>query len=332
MRRLVLALVLFLGVYFVISHFSQLAAIQQVFQRADLRLLLVALCLEFCNFVAIALNFRSIYQALGLEENVGRLWLLATASVFVNVVAPSAGVGGMAVFLADAKRRGHSGAKVIVAGMLFLLFDYLAILTYVLAGVVVLLRRSRLNGADISAGFLLLAMAIVLGTLVWLGLNATRRLERFLVWMTQRLNRLLFPLLHRPVLLEERAHRFAAEIEEGGRAIRESPRKLAVPAFFSFLAMTFLVGVFLFVFLAFGQAVSFGTLIAVFSIAYLFLIVAPTPAGLGFVEGIATLLLKSFGFSLESAAIMVLAYRAITFWVPLGVGGISLRALNAGSS
>ncbi|MGA2112186.1 MAG: lysylphosphatidylglycerol synthase transmembrane domain-containing protein [Anaerolineales bacterium] len=332
MRRFVLALVLLLAVYFVISHFAQLATIQQVFQRADLSLLLVAVCLEICNFTAIALNFRSLYQALGLHENVGRLWLLATASVFVNVVAPSAGVGGMAVFLTDAKRRGHSGAKVIVAGLLFLLFDYLAVLAYLLAGVIVLLRRSRLSGVDISAGILLLAMAILLGTLIWLGLNSVTSLERLLVWVTRNLNRLSHAVLRRPILSEEGAHHFAAEIAEGGQAIRRAPRRLVLPAFFSLLGMTFLVGVFFFVFLAFGLTVSFGTLIAVFSIAYLFLIVAPTPSGVGFVEGIATLLLKSFGFSLESAAIVVAAYRVITFWFPLGVGGISFRALRPGSS
>jgi uncharacterized protein (TIRG00374 family) len=332
MRRFLLALVLLLAVYFAISHFSQLTAIQEVFQRADLSLLLVALCLEICNFTAIALNFQSIYQVLGLEENVGRLWLLATASVFVNVVAPSGGVGGMAVFLSDAKRRGHSGAKVIVAGMLFLLFDYLAVLIYLVAGVIVLLRRSRLSYAHITAGLLLLLMAVVLGALIWLGLNSAKSLERLLVWLTRGLNRVLYPLVRRPLLHEERAHQFAAEIEEGGLAIRQSPRDLIKPAFLSLLAMTFLVGVFLFVFLAFGQAVSFGTLIAVFSIAYLFLIVAPTPSGVGFVEGIATLLLKSFGFTLESAAVVVLAYRAITFWFPLGVGGISFRVLSGGPS
>jgi len=145
------------------------------------------------------------------------------------------------------------------------------------------------------------------------------------------LNRICSAVLRRPILSEEGAHRFAAEIAEGGQAIRQAPRRLVLPAFLSLLGVTFLVGVFFFVFLAFGMAVSFGTLIAVFSIAYLFLIVAPTPAGVGFVEGIATLLLKSLGFSLETAAIIVAAYRAITFWFPLGVGGISFRALSPGS-
>jgi uncharacterized protein (TIRG00374 family) len=103
---------------------------------------------------------------------------------------------------------------------------------------------------------------------------------------------------------------------------------LLPPGIYAMASMALLVGIWLVVFLAFGQAVSPGTLISVFSISYLFLIVSPTPAGIGIVEGAVTLLLRSFGFSLESAAILVLAYRGITYWIPLAVGGVAFRMVS----
>jgi uncharacterized protein (TIRG00374 family) len=69
-------------------------------------------------------------------------------------------------------------------------------------------------------------------------------------------------------------------------------------------------------------------LIAAFSIGYLFLIVSPTPAGIGTVEGALTLALSTMYIPMGSAVVIALAYRGITFWVPLAFGGIALRMLE----
>ena len=81
-------------------------------------------------------------------------------------------------------------------------------------------------------------------------------------------------------------------------------------------------------FLAFQTPFTVGTLVGGFSIGYLFLIVSPTPAGLGFVEGALTLALNSLRVQLGTAGVITLIYRAITFWYPLGIGALALRALQ----
>ena len=82
------------------------------------------------------------------------------------------------------------------------------------------------------------------------------------------------------------------------------------------------------VFLAFKVPTSVAIVIAGFSIAYLFVIVSPTPAGVGIVEGVMTLGLKSLGIPLEAAVVVTMAYRAVTFWFPLLLGMISFRTLH----
>jgi hypothetical protein len=68
--------------------------------------------------------------------------------------------------------------------------------------------------------------------------------------------------------------------------------------------------------------------IAGFSTAYLFTIVSPTPAGIGFVEGSLTLALRSMYVPLSDAAFITLAYRAVTFWLPLLFGMLALRLIE----
>jgi uncharacterized protein (TIRG00374 family) len=328
MRNFLLAVALFLGIYFLISNFSELQEIQRVLAQADVRFLILALVLVTVQFLAVARGFQAVYQALGVEETLGRLFLLWASALFVNTIAPSAGVGGMAMFVTDARRRGHSPAKVMVAGTLFLFYDYLAVLFFVALGLIVLTRRGKLSIAEITATVILAVLAVGLGALVWLGLRSAATLERLLVRGAHGVNRLLMPFLHRPYLSDQRAHDFAGELGEGAQAIRLSPNRLLPPGIYAMASMALLVGIWLVVFLAFGQAVSPGTLISVFSISYLFLIVSPTPAGIGIVEGVVTLLLRSFGFSLESAAILVLAYRGITYWIPLALGGVAFRMVS----
>jgi uncharacterized protein (TIRG00374 family) len=65
-----------------------------------------------------------------------------------------------------------------------------------------------------------------------------------------------------------------------------------------------------------------------FSIGYLFLIVSPTPSGLGIVEGMLTVALNTLRVKLDAAVLITLAYRALTFWFPLAVGGVAFRLLQ----
>ena len=86
--------------------------------------------------------------------------------------------------------------------------------------------------------------------------------------------------------------------------------------------------VLMFSFLSFEVPFSAGTIVGGFSIGYLFTIVSPTPSGIGVVEGVLALALKSLRVEWSQAVIITLAYRAMTFWVPLGVGAIAFRSLR----
>jgi uncharacterized protein (TIRG00374 family) len=141
-------------------------------------------------------------------------------------------------------------------------------------------------------------------------------------------NRLLRPFIHRNFLLEERALSFARDAEDGLRALKSDSKDVALLVFFAVTGKVLLIGVMLMMFLAFNVPLNTGTLIAGFSIGYLFLIVSPTPAGLGIVEGALTITLSSLYVPLAEATVVVIAYRSVTFWFPLLVGMVSFRTLN----
>jgi uncharacterized protein (TIRG00374 family) len=325
MRRFLTALVLVLAIYLVFSRFAEAQKVVETLQRGNLFWLVLAALTQLAWLVCVAETYRFVYRLLGMEISLGRLLPLVASSNFVNVAAPSAGVGGVAIFVTDARRRGLSTARVTVAGVLYLLFDYFGFLCVLGLGLMVMFRRNRLDAASLSASALLFVLALALAGVLILGVRSAKMLERVLVWAARVVNRLIYPFLRRDYLSEERAHSFAAEAAEGLSALRTNWRAYMLPAALALLGHALLICVLFLTFMAFEQPFSPGTLIAGFSIAYLFLIVSPTPAGLGFVEGIMPLTLMALRVPREPALLITLAYRGLTFWLPFGYGFIAFR-------
>jgi hypothetical protein len=329
MRKIIVALVLFIAIAFVIIRFSELKSILETIKNSDLRFLIAALVIEVIWIFNSATTYRVLYRLVELKEESYRLALVATAATFVNVIAPSVGIGGMAVFLDDAKRHNYSSGRVTVVGVLYLMFDYLAFMCILACGWVVLIRRNNLNAGEITASLLLLVLTLTFTGLLFIGYRSATQLGHVLAWMARRINRILRPIIHRDYLQEERAHGFARDIGEGFTIIRGKRKELIWPFLFALNNFVLLICVLMFIFLAFETPFTVGTLVGGFSIGYLFLIVSPTPAGLGVVEGMLTVALNTLRVKWAAAALITLTYRAVTFWFPLLVGAIAFRVLNS---
>jgi uncharacterized protein (TIRG00374 family) len=325
MRKLLIALLVMLGIYFILSRFTEVHQIIETLQKGDLRWLALAAVAHLAYSFNIGASFQAIYRLLGLKERVTRLTALAIAANFVVVVAPSAGMGGIALFAADAKTRGHSTGRVTTAAMLFTLYDYVATLIIVLLGLIILFQHNQLNAGEISAALILLLLAIGLGSLLYLGMKSGKKLGQVLAWLGGWVNRILRPFLRRDYLDLSRAHKFGKDAAEGLRQARKAQEGLLLPFALALSTKAFMVTILFLMFLAFQQPFSIGTLIAGFSVGYLFTIVSPTPAGIGFVETAMTLGLNSMRVPLAPAALIVLGYRGFTLWLSILYGMIAIR-------
>lgn len=330
MKKFLVALAMLLGIVFLFTRFAELNQVMAVFQRGKLLYLGLALIVEAVWIYNLSAFYQAIYRVLGMEEKRAHILKLVTAAYFLTVVAPSAGLSAMAVYLADAKRRGRSTAKVTVAAVLYVWFEYVGTLVVLFLGLAELARRNHLHWSEITASLILITGAIGLGLLLYLGIRSTEALGRTLAWMARAVNTLLRPFLRRNYLGEERAISFSMELSEGLTALRQNPRWISMPLLLALTNKAILLVVLFLCFLAFEIPVDFGTLVAGLSIAHLFLIVSPTPAGIGIVEGVLAVSLNSLGVPLEDATVVTLSYRGLSFWMPFLVGMITFRLLNSG--
>lgn len=327
--RLVIIAGLFLGSLFFLTRVAEMQNVVATFQQGDWRFILLAVAVEAVWMISTAASYRAVYRSMGLDESISKLLLISMASSFVNVIAPSGiGMGGMAIMVSEANRKGLSSARVTISGLLVVLLDYVSFLCVLAAGFLVLIRRDDLDSTELFAAIFLLALAAGLFLLIYLGMHSPNALVRIFVQVAHLINRFLKPILHREAVSESRASVLASEAGEGLQILRARPGGLVIPTTFTLLSKALLVLILFLMFLSFKTPLSFGTLLAGFSIGYLFMIVSPTPAGIGVVEGALPLALGSLHVPMSSAAVIALSYRGITFWLPLLFGMLAFRRLS----
>ena len=325
MRNFIFAVGLLLGVIFLASNFTEVEQITVTLQRGDWRFILLSVLLVLIWLVNMAASFKTIFHVIGIEESLGRLLVLTTAATFINVIAPSGGIGGMSIFIAEARHKGKTGARALVAGALFVIFDYLGLFALLGLGLIVLFRRNILGGTEITASIILFFMFTGMSLLLYLGFKSEQALADALAWLARAGNRLLKPFRRRKEFSEEGARSIAHDAVGGLNELRNRPLELIYPLLLALSNKLILLLIFFLTFKAFQVPASIGTLIAGTSLSYLFLIVSPTPYGLGVVEGVLTLVLRSMYIPVSDALVITIAYRGVIFWVPLILGAIAFR-------
>ena len=331
MRKLFITFALVAGIIFIITQIQDFGSIVETVKRSKLRFLFMAILIQGVWLVNVGALYKAIYRVVRIEETLIQMTLTASAANFVNVVTPTAGVGGIAIFISEARRKEYSSGRTTVASAMVVLFDYAGFLIVLALGLFVLFRRDKLQVTELTATGILLLIAATIASLLYLGMSSEEKLGSFLARGGAIVNSVVRPFQKDKTsnyLSINRAYSFAHDIAEGMRELRGKPRKLIYPMLLALSSKILLIIVLYFIFLAFSVPPSLGTLIAGFSIAFLFMIVSPTPSGVGFVEGALTLTLASFYIPLSDSAVIAIAYRGVTFWLPLIFGMISIRWLD----
>ncbi|WP_252375138.1 MULTISPECIES: lysylphosphatidylglycerol synthase transmembrane domain-containing protein [unclassified Nonomuraea] len=297
-RTLITIIASALAAYFLLSQLSQVN-VYQVVTTANWAWSGLALLASFGSFVAAALMLRGF-----VPENLP-LWrtvLVQLAASFVKLVAPAA-VGGVAINTRYLQKRGISPASAVAsvgASQLIMLIFHIALLL-----LFAYITGSTTNTAFTpSRGLVVVLLAVALLVVVVLGVPPLRRL------VTGRMSRLFSNVL--PRLLD----------------VLQSPRKMIEAGLGTLMiTITFIVCLDACV-AAFGGELSFTAVAVVYLTANAIGSAAPTPGGLGAVEGALALGLTVAGLPAELATSAVLLHRLLTFWLPVLPGWASFTYLQ----
>jgi uncharacterized protein (TIRG00374 family) len=331
-RNVLVWVAILMAIAFVIVSISELQNIANALRKGNWLFLILAFGLQILCLCNNAKTYQSLFRVVGLKESFRHLFLLSTAFTFVNLIAPSGGVGGVAVFMDSARQRGQSPARAMVVGILYAIYEYVTLLMVVFLGFVTLIRRDEIkggmSGGEITAAILLLLATIGFGLLLYVGYRSSERLGNLLARLATWANRVLFRFAHREVFSPDGARTLAREIGEGVSTIQHSKGKLVRPFLFALANKVILIALLTSIFLALNITFSAGTVVAGYGFCQLFFYVSPTPAGIGVVESLFPVILNMLQVPLTQGLLITLIYRGITIWLTFGIGFYSFRKLQ----
>lgn len=328
-RRWILWLLIIGFVWLVFSRFNEIEKLAKTLAQGQWQWVLAAALLQVVYYIVYAALYHSAFYTVEIKSRVQDLIPVTLGSLFVNVVAPTGGVGGAALFIDDAVRRGQSAARATAGTVLVMATEYSTFALVLVIGLTYLFFQHALTLYEMISALILLLVALVLASVLGLGLWRPTWLHRLLAWVQDTVNQ-LGSRFGRPTLIAgDWAERNAADFTEAARSIALHPARLTQTLGVGLLNHLIDLSSLYVLFLAFYQPINIGPLVAGYAVGTLFLIVSPTPMGIGVVEGLMPLALISLGIPSNVAIVVTLSYRGLTFWLPLALGFGLLQRLKS---
>ncbi len=329
-RRWIVWLLILAFLALLLTHLTEVEHVVATLLQGRVEWVLAAAGLQVLYYIVYASLYVAAFRTVDVSTRLGAVLPLVFTSLFVNVVAPAGGVTGAAVFVDDLTRRGQPSARAAAGTLLVLLCDFAGFLVVLLAGLTYLAARHDLKPYEVVATALLLALVGALAAALVLAMSRVDLVRRLLLGLQGLVNR-LGSAIHRGTLLQaDWAVRNTADLEQAGSAVRAHPSRLLATLAIALGAHGLDLLSLWMLFLAYRQEIGVGALVAGYAIGVLFWIVSITPQGIGVVEGVMALVFVSLGVPAPQATVIALAFRALTFWLPLGVGALTLRRIAHG--
>lgn len=327
-RRWVFGLLVVAFVWVLFTHYTQVKELSQTLAQARGGWMALAALGQVLYFLVFAISYKAAFWTVEVKSRVIELLPVTLSALFVNVVAPSGGAAGAALFVDDLGQRGQPKSHVTVGAFLQIIADYCAFQFILAVGMIYLFLEHDLTTYEIVGSLILLVIVLGLIGIPALGLWQPEALHRLLTWLQNRANHLARWLKRPHLLAEDWAERTAAEFSQAAAAAASHPLRLARTLTAALGAHLVQILILYLVFRAFGYSIQFWPLVAGFAIGILFLIVSITPQGIGVVEGVMALTFTSLDVPPATAAAVALVFRGITFWIPLVVGFLLLRRVK----
>lgn len=326
-RRLLFCFLVIAFIWLVIGRVNEVAKLAAVLQQGRWPWLVTAIGLQALYFVFYAGIYQSAFATVAVESHLRRLIPLTLAALFVNLATPSGGAGGAALYIDDRVRAGQPAARAAAGVLLTNVIDFGIFCLILIVGLVVLFLHHTLRLYEVITALIMMAYVGGMATLLLMGLWRPIWLRNTLARIQHLVNRAGGWFRHPTLLGATWAEEHAQEFNQAAQTVTERPLYLARTVGLALLAHLCDLASLYAIFLAFNSPASIGVVIAGYSMSILFWIIAPTPNGIGVVEGLLPVVYTSLGLPAATAAVIALTFRGLTFWLPMLIGfGLLQRA------
>lgn len=314
-------IIIFAAIFFYISHnFTYLQNTFHTTLSSLTGLMLVAFGVVVAGHYYSIRSFIKTFHMTGIRYKFWHMLKLQLSALAVNVIIPVGGFAGTMVFADDAKKRDVPRSLGVAGSFLFIICDYTAVsLLLFLALFLLLFTRGVSVYILIPA---LIFVGIVLGSyfLVFAAAKRESIARKLVLVVIKPISALIKKATKKKLDISRALEKTLNQLSIVGGAIKKEPNHLKEAIGLVLVAHLLRLGSLYLIFVSLGYEISLSVLFVSYVIGMVFVVVSPTPSGIGFVEGVMYLIYSSFGVPGKVATTAVIIFRAFQFWLPFLVG------------
>ncbi len=311
-----------------VFKFSDLQELWLNIKQANPFFISLAIFSQFFYFCLFTITYKISFQMVNIKYTFRRLFPLTFAYIFVNVVAPTFGASGPALFATEASHRKDSPIRALAGVLIANIAQFLTFSVVLLFGIFYLYSTRDLKFYQIIAASLLLLLTAFLCSLFILSFKKPSALKYYLFWQIKLLNNIFIFVRSKRRINNDWVEDGVKEFVLASKNITKQKEKIKSLIIAYFFVHAVNIMSLYFIFLAFNQHILFRALIAGFVMGVLFQIVGITPYGIGLTETAMALTFTSLDVPTETAVLITLTFRGVTFWLPFIIGFILLRKVH----
>jgi uncharacterized protein (TIRG00374 family) len=262
---------------------------------------------------------------MGIKRTTLQMVALRMSSTAISILVPTGGISESVMFASDAREKGESEAAAVTAVILALLVDYVSVAILLTFAMIYLAFLDSLGLPVVIPAIAFYILTVGLYLIIYFAGKNKKVIKRLLDWLKKIANKLLRPIKKEILKNENVIDDFVDELENAYIAIAKDKKDFLKAIGIIFLSHLMYLAALYILFISLGFTPLLRVLITGYAIGLMFIVISPTPDGVGFVEGGMALAYTSLGIPGTAAVSVVLIYRGFCFWLPLFIGFFALQ-------
>lgn len=282
--------------------------------------MVLALILAIVAWIYKSFLYKKVFALLGIIRSTKEMIKLSLYALFVNVTIPTGGLSVAALYASDAKKKNDSTVAAVTGMIIGLLLEYASIAILLIISLFFLVVAHALTAAILASAFVFLVLAGSVFMMILLSTSNPEYLKRVFIFLRSIQVWFLKAFKKKSKITNRKIDNFISELQNANKVVREDPRQLILSLGLILFSHALYIVLIYVLFLSIGLHPFYRVVITGFAIGQLFMIVSPSPNGVGFVEASMILTFRTFGVPTAAATSVAILYRGFSFWLPLFLG------------
>jgi uncharacterized protein (TIRG00374 family) len=305
-----------------IFNFGYLSQFVALAHRIRWYVLALVIAVQVWSYYNNAKFYQAMLKIFGYEVNFKRLYRSALALNFVNQVFPSGGLSGVS-YLSTVFHGDVPAGKMTLAQLMRYVFTLVSFMGVLIVGFVLLFVSGDVDQVTARLTLIVIFVIILAGLVAALIIADRTRLQWTVHKVVDWVNNVAAKILRRrkkSLIARESVEHFFDEFYEGYSYLAQAKGQWKRPLCYALGGNLAEVITLYIVFVALGQVVNPGIVIAAYTLANILSVAAVVTGGIGLYEATMVGAFTALGVPFASAFAAVLVYRFFNFVIFLPIG------------